>query len=366
MLKLPGRGEKGENSISLLSPYKKLFSSVKINIVQRETNKSKILESYSEKNLKGSLIISNIQKRFGRNLVLENINLEIKQGEIFGIIGVSGSGKTTVLRLIMGFYKPTKGEIVFNEKNINQQLKFIKQNFGFATQDNSFYKHLNVEENIRFFGKLYGLTDEYLDENVDKTLQLMDLVDARKTLAENLSGGMQRRLDLACALINEPGVLILDEPTEDLDPHLRNEILHTIKEINKRGTTIIFTTHLLHEVEFLCDRVAIISGGKIITIGSVNDLRNSYKTGEEIHLILEKCEYSKYIKKLEGYKCKIINNKLIVYISRNENAVKVLKKILTFVEKNKDKIVLADIKKPSLNEIFSELTNNVKNKKKPN
>ena len=262
MLKLPGRGKKSVKKPLILSPYKQIFSKIEADKkVSREIKRDVLIERDPLKKARGILKLQNIDKSFGKHNVLSGVNLEIKQGKIIGIIGVSGSGKTTILRLIIGFYRPTKGEIIFNGINIKKQMNIIDRNFGFATQDNSFYKELTVEENIKFFGKLYGLTNDFLKLNIDTVLDFVDLYEAKRVLARNLSGGMQRRLDMACALIHDPTVLILDEPTEDLDPILRAEILRLIKKINSKGTTIIFTTHLLDEAEFLCDDVAIISNG---------------------------------------------------------------------------------------------------------
>ena len=130
---------------------------------------------------------------------------------------------------MVGFYKPTKGSILFDEKDKEKYNKEIKKSFGFASQENCFYGKLNVEENIHYFGQLYGLTNEYINARTEQILKLVGLFEAKKTLAENLSTGMRRRLDIACSLIHDPNVLILDEPTEDLDPNLRKEILHMIK-----------------------------------------------------------------------------------------------------------------------------------------
>ena len=168
-------------------------------------------------------LAKNIQKEFGDNLVLSDLDLEVEERGIFGIIGLNGSGKTTLLRVLVGFYRPEEGHVFFKGRDIKKQD--IKRSFGFATQDNCFYDNLTVEENLKYFGGLYGLTKEFLEKNIKEVLELVELYDARGTLAGNLSTGMQRRLDIACAIIHKPEVLILDEPTEDLDPKLRIRML---------------------------------------------------------------------------------------------------------------------------------------------
>ena len=369
MLKLPGRGKK-RVGFSFFAPYKNLIDVVgtrKLKIKETASGSyNKLPDSmFSDEKKKSGLIkITNLEKAFGKHLILHNIHLEIPPGKIFGIIGESGSGKTTLLRLIIGYYKLTKGEITFDGKDIVKDVGFVRKNFGFATQDNSFYKDLTVEENIRFFGELYGLEKNYLNETIDRILKLVELVDVRKRLARHLSGGMKRRLDLACALIHDPSVLVLDEPTEDLDPRLREQLLNLIKNINNHGTTVIFTSHLLEEIEYLCDKVAVLSQGTIAKVGSPSELREAYKKGEEIHLVLENAKnYNLYAKKLRGLQLNIDGNKMVVYVPEKQNSVAILKKILSWVSKDGQKVVLADIRKPSLTEVFSNLIKNDKKRK---
>lgn len=366
MLRLPGREEKRVTGRGFLSSYKDLFQTLKeTSQVQREIKRDVFFELKQKYNSAGAIRLHDVEKYFGRHHVLHNVSLTISPGKIFGIVGASGSGKTTLLRLISGFYKPTKGTILYDQKNIQQQKKVIEKLFGFATQDNSFYSHLTAEENMKYFGRLYGLKEDRLLNHIDMVLQLVDLDYVRKTLAEKLSGGMKRRLDLACAMIHHPRVLILDEPTEDLDPILRHQLLHLIKRINQTGATVIFTTHLLEEVEFLCDEIAFLHDGKIVAIGTLDDLRRKYKAGEEIHLVLEETKnYPKYIRSLGKARASVEENKLIVSLPKREDAVKVLKRILSLILKQKDKIVFADIRKPSLTEVFDVLIKNAKKSKK--
>ncbi len=364
MLKLPGRGNKRLKT-RVFSPYERLFSNLMGSETGRKEIKKQVLAQRDiSKKTFGAIRLHDVRKLFGKKNVLDGVNLEIKPGKILGIIGVSGSGKTTILRLIIGFYKPTSGFVIFNGENIRKQMKIINKNFGFATQDNSFYRDLTVEENVRFFGKLYGLTNEFLNANVDNTLDLVELYDSKRVVASKLSLGMQRRLDIACALIHDPTVLILDEPTEDLDPNLRAQLLNLIKEINKIGTTVIFTTHILDEAEYLCDEIAIISNGKILRVGSSNDLKKAYGYGDEIHLVLESGDYDVYTRKLRSFKPIVKDNKLIINVPAGGKSPKLLKMLLGMVEKNSDKVILADVRKPSLSEVFSNIIKNVKNNKK--
>ncbi len=366
MLKLPERDKKIVKKASL-SHYKLLLETVKRRQKEQPSeNVERIrieLPKEQPKALQGAINLEKVSMFFGKHKVLDNINLTIKPGKIFGIIGVSGSGKTTILRLIIGYYKPTQGKILFNNEIIGKNSP-IKGRFGFASQDNSFYHNLNAEENLYYFGKLYGVQEEYLQHNINRVIQLVELNEARKTVANHLSGGMQRRLDFACSLINNPSVLILDEPTEDLDPHLRIELLKLIKEVNKRGTTVIFTTHLLNEAEYLCDEVAIIDNGAVLEVGTPDQLKDTYMRGSEIHLILKSGKYEDYIKLTKGSKAKRSGSKLILYTQENDKAIDILKRIITRAKQRKDEIILADIKKPSLTEVFNTITKNVAKKKR--
>jgi len=296
-----------------------------------------------------------VTKRFGSNTVLENINIDIPENKIFGLIGINGSGKTTLLRLIIGFYKPDSGVILYDGQKIDKIMSKIKRDFGFTTQDSSFYPKLTVEENIRYFGSLYGLTRKDINENLEKVLPLMDLNHVRDVLAENLSGGMQRRLDMACSLIHVPRVLILDEPTEDLDPLLRRDIMRLIKKINELGTTVIITSHLLDDVETLCNEVAILHKMRVINVGSVEELRHMYNKKEEIHMELMPSDYSNIIKivELEPEDYIVEDGKMVIYSNEAEH---ILHKILHVIEEKNMKLLYVDVRKPSLGEVFRFLT----------
>ncbi len=364
MLRLPGRGKESVSSPGFFSHYKNIFSMLKHR--KEDTGMKRDIESLSfGKKADGTIELKDVEKRFGKHVVLHGLNFEIPQGKIFGVIGISGSGKTTLLRLIVGFYKPSKGNVLLNLPNSQKSPYLFSQYFGFATQDNSFYGDLTAEENVRFFGMLYGLSGDYLSSRVDDVLSVVELSDYGNFVARNLSGGMKRRLDLACALVHDPSILILDEPTEDLDPILRRGLLRLIKKINSLGTTIIFTTHVLSEAEYLCDTIAILSHQTVFTIGTSEDLKRIYKGGEEIHITLEdSSRYALYLKRLRKFKPKLIGGRLVIYVPRRGYAVKLLRKILSLVEKDGDRIIYADIRRPSLSEVFTHIIEHAQNTEK--
>lgn len=301
----------------------------------------------------------NITKSFGKKIILDNLNLSIPYKDIFGIIGKSGSGKTTLLSILIGFLKPDKGQIMFQSRDIYRDLKSVQQQFGFAAQEGSFYPKLSVKENLEYFGKMYNINTNVLKEKIPELLKLVELEDAIDLLGWKLSAGMQKRLDIACALIHDPKVLILDEPTEDLDPALRNEVLDLLQKINKeKDITIIITSHLLDEVEYICKQVAILDKKKIIDSGNINDLKNKYAKYSEISLETEDRDYSHIIKKLKRRKdvkkYSIRGNKIYIYTT--EKGEKALKSIIMLVRKSKDKIINISMGKPTLTELFEELT----------
>lgn len=301
----------------------------------------------------------NITKTFGKKVILDNLNLNISYKEIFGIIGKSGSGKTTLLSILIGFLKPDRGQVLFQSRDIYRDLQSVQQQFGFAAQEGSFYLKLTVEENLSYFGRMYNVTPLVLKERIPELLRLVELEDAHDILGSKLSSGMQKRLDIACALINEPKVLLLDEPTEDLDPALRNEILDLLQKINReKDITIIITSHLLDEMEYLCNRVAILDKKKIIDVGDINELKNRYSKYSEVSLETEDRDYTHIIKKLKRRrdinKYSIRGNKIHIYTTHKGE--KALKTIIVLVRKSKMKLVSISMGKPSLEEIFEELT----------
>jgi len=221
--------------------------------------------------------LDKITKKFGNYEVLKDISLKIPYGEITGVIGQSGSGKTTILNLIIGFIKPSKGKILFQSRDIFKDMNHVNKLFGFGSQGFSFYEELTVEENLKYFAKLYGINNKTIKKRIDEVLKLVDLPHAKKVLGGKLSAGMKRRLDIACALMHDPKVLILDEPTQDLDPILRKELAKVLQKIKRDGTTIILTSHLLGEVENMCDNVAILNEGKIVKFNKPKQLKKIYK-----------------------------------------------------------------------------------------
>jgi ABC-2 type transport system ATP-binding protein len=257
---------------------------------------------------------------------------------------------------MIGFYKASKGSILYHNKKILKDQKAVQEDFGFVTQAGSFYRDLSVRENLRYFGRLYGLGKKTIDNRSSELLKFLDMLEAFDVLARDLSTGMQRRLDVACALIHKPKVLILDEPTEDLDPVLRKELLALLKKIKDEGTTIILTSHMLDEVESVCDKVCVLHQGKVLTSGTPNKIKDIYSSNLEIHLKTHPGKYNLISKKLGNSGIKQIvdkGHKLVIYTPVPE---KVLKNILNILPRVKEKLMDVEVEKPSLEEVFESMT----------
>lgn len=318
-----------------------------------------------------------VSKVFDRKIILDNVDMEINAGEIFGIIGASGSGKTTLLNIIIGFLKPEAGDVEFRNEHLLEHkdsnsfrsvFKYnddLKKIIGMASQVPSFYTNLTVKENLEYFGTLYGLNKDTLKSNTTTLINLMDLQGSENSLAKNLSGGMQRRLDMACALIHDPKILILDEPTADLDPLLRNHIWRLVRKINKRGTTILLSSHHLSELETLCSRIAILKEGKVLAVGTPNEIKDRFSKHEEIHLETFPGNYHQ----ISDFKDKDVireiakiedkGTKLVIYTSKPEI---VLGELIRKLDQHKETIVDLKVTKPTLDEIFIMITESEKDK----
>ncbi|MBF2057722.1 MAG: ABC transporter ATP-binding protein [Cyanobacterium sp. T60_A2020_053] len=216
------------------------------------------------------LEIKNLVKFYGSNRVLDNLNLTVKEGEIYGLLGANGAGKTTTINIICGLLNYDDGIVKINQENLSLKSKYW---LGVAPQENLLYSQLSCLENLSFFGKIYGLKGTQLKSAIHASLEGVNLSARGADAVENLSGGMQRRINIAVALVHSPKLLILDEPTTGLDIEARYEIWQLILHLKSQGMTILLTTHLLDEAQKLCDRIGILKQGKIVAEGALDQLR---------------------------------------------------------------------------------------------
>jgi ABC-2 type transport system ATP-binding protein len=320
------------------------------------------------------LRVSKVSKSYGKQKVLHHVDIEVKKGEIFGIVGSSGSGKSTLLEVITGNVLPDSGEILYEPKNISrfadstnnnlqsiyQYPESLKKTLGYSSQEPSFYDNLTCWENLDFFGTAYGLPKEIKQINGVIVLKLVGLEDSKYKLAKALSGGMQKRLDLACSLIHDPKVLILDEPTSDLDFLLRNQMWELIKKINKKGTTIIMSSHFLDEIDQLCDRIIIINNGVVEYTGSPSELKKSrsgpaiitVETVERSYDKIANTLRSKYKKNID---ISISDTTLQAKISNVKDEFAEGRAIINIFKKARQTPINCEVKRETISDIFEKL-----------
>jgi len=216
--------------------------------------------------------MKNVVKRYGDTMALDHLDLNIAEGEVLGLLGPNGAGKTTSIRALTGLIGIDSGEVrVFGEEQSVNNVN-IKRQMGLVTQEISVFTDLSARENLRYFGSLYGLRGQELESNVDRVLAFVGLTEHAKKRPKTFSGGMQRRLNIGCALVHRPKLVIMDEPTVGIDPQSRNHILESVKQIANEGTTVIYTSHYMEEVEAISNRIAIVDTGRVIAEGSIEDL----------------------------------------------------------------------------------------------
>src|SRR5258708_2039637 len=228
------------------------------------------------------LKLDHITKRYGSLTALDEVSLNIEPGEFFGLLGPNGAGKSTLMSLVAGLRAPDAGTLTLDGIALNTADSAGRLALGLVPQHIARYLELSAEQNLRIFGRLYGLRGAELRARVDEALAAVQLVDRRKDQVKTFSGGMQRRLNLAAALLHRPKLLLCDEPTVGVDPQSRNAIFEYLERLNREGLTIIYSTHYMEEATRLCSRIGVIDHGKILTLGTLDELLTQLPFEEEI------------------------------------------------------------------------------------
>ncbi|AQP96057.1 MULTISPECIES: ABC transporter ATP-binding protein [Bacillus] len=222
------------------------------------------------------LELKKLTKKYDDFTAVNNISLTVEDGEVFGLLGPNGAGKSTMVSMISTVLAPTSGTIKVDNKSLKEKPIEIKKIMGVVPQDLALYETLSAKDNLNFFGSLYGLKGKKLKERTDEVLEIIELTDKKNQNVSEFSGGMKRRVNIGVALMNNPKLLILDEPTVGIDPQSRNHILETVKRLNKeKGMTVIYTSHYMEEVEYLCEKVAIVDHGSLIALGTKEELKEN-------------------------------------------------------------------------------------------
>ena len=220
--------------------------------------------------------VKNLTRKFGSFTAVDSISFEVDKGEIFGFLGANGAGKTTAMKMLIGLLAPTSGQATVAGFDVATEPESIRKRIGYMSQKFSLYEDLTVRENIRFYGGIYGLSDEEIDRATENIIQDLELKDARKTLVESLPLGWKQKLAFSVASVHNPDIIFLDEPTGGVDPVTRRRFWDRIYQSSERGVTVFVTTHYMDEAEY-CDRVSIMVEGRIDALGSPKELKTEYK-----------------------------------------------------------------------------------------
>ena len=235
--------------------------------------------------------VQNVRKVYNDAPVVSDLSFTIQSGEMFGLLGPNGAGKSTTIRMLTTLTKPTQGHIEVAGFDVTRQPLQAKQNIGVVLQQTSVDADLSVWENMELHGRLHHIPNPQRQQSINRWLEYVELIERRKDLVKTLSGGMKRRLQIARALLHEPKILFLDEPTVGLDPQTRRRLWEIIKGLNKQGMTMLLTTHYMDEVEYLCDRIGIMDGGKLISNGTLQQLKSQYGEGLVMKQVGDRWEY---------------------------------------------------------------------------
>lgn len=300
--------------------------------------------------------VEGLVKRYDKLVALDYLNLEVSEGEIFGLLGPNGSGKTTAINCMLSLLKYDKGSIHIFDKPMSPDAYDIKKDIGIIMQNVAVFDELTVYENISYFCSLYIKDRAEVKRLTKEAIAFVSLEEFQKFYPKKLSGGLLRRLNIACGIVHKPKLIILDEPTVAVDPQSRNKILEGIKKLNEEGATIIYTSHYMEEVEQLCTNIAIIDKGKVIAKGTKEELKTMISIGEKITIEVYNLKEEQYseLKKLSGiYSMDYRDNLLEIKSEKGKNN---LINILDFVAEKKMNIGKVITEQPTLNDVFLEIT----------
>src|SRR4030066_873373 len=308
-----------------------------------------------------SIEVNNLTKKFGDFTAVDNVNFTVKQGQIFGFLGANGAGKSTTSRVALGVLEPTSGDALVCGYSIMKQPEMVKRNIGYMSQKFSLYNDLTVAENIRFFASIYGLDGKRYEERKKWVLKVANLENMEHVITGSLPGGIKQRLALGTAVIHEPKIVFLDEPTSGVDPVSRRNFWDLINDLSAGGTTVLVTTHYLDEAEF-CNDIILINAGRLIAHGIAKELKTTIIKNTILEIESDKVVESMEILEKEKWvgETSIFGNYIHVILNDNSKSEKDIKDILT----NKHSIAVHRVDKiiPTLEDVFIHLLE----KDKPN
>jgi ABC-2 type transport system ATP-binding protein len=304
------------------------------------------------------LEVHSLVKKYGDFSAVKEISFNIKEGEIFSLLGPNGAGKTTTISMLSTLYTPTSGEATVGGHSITKNPMAVKRIIGVVPQELALYEDLSARENLMFWGQMYGLSGKPLASRVDEVLEQIGLTDKAKNRVKTYSGGMKRRVNIGVGLLHKPRLLFMDEPTVGIDPQSRRAILDTVKDLNRQGMTVLYTTHYMEEAQELSDRVGIIDHGELIALGTQKEL--TQQVGETETLILhigENDDPAALAGSLKGIKDVLEANATDHEVSIiTPEAEEVLASVVSKANKRGIKIRSIDIREPNLEAVFLHLT----------
>ena len=306
--------------------------------------------------MKNIIEVKNLTKKYKELKAVDDLSFEVHEGEILGLLGPNGSGKSTTIYCLLSLLNYNNGSIKIFGKEMKPDSYDLKSKIGVVFQEVSVFDELTVFENIDYFCRLYISDKETRKKYVEDAISLVGLEDFKRFYPKKLSGGLLRRLNIACGIAHKPKLIFLDEPTVAVDPQSRNNILDGIKKLRDDGATIVYTTHYMEEVEILCDRVIILDKGKILAAGTTDELKELAKIEEKISIEVNDLE-TKYIDKIKELKnvdeVKYNGNILLITYKKGKNN---LVEIMEYLKENRIKYNKIFSERPTLNDVFLELT----------
>jgi ABC-2 type transport system ATP-binding protein len=299
--------------------------------------------------------IKDLNKRYGSRLAVDNLSLKIRKGEILGLLGPNGAGKTTLINSIIGITQVQSGEVYIFGRNMIGNGMDIKRRIGVVPQNIALINEFTAMENVAYFVRLYGLKGQALKDGVREALEFTNLWERRREYPKKFSGGMQRRLNIACSIAHQPELIIMDEPTVGIDPQSRNHILESVRILRDRGATVIYTSHYMEEVEAVCTRVAIMDNGRLIAEGTKETLAEYVKEEQVAEIELGNAGFTitQSVKAIRGVKeCSLAGNTLTVVLDRSCN----ISRVLTVIADNGGSINRVNMQEATLEAVFLALT----------
>ena len=292
-----------------------------------------------------------LRKTYKDFVAVDGINFEVYRGESFGLLGPNGAGKSTTMKMISSVSQRTSGELEILGKEPNTQGPEIRAHLGVVPQKDLLDRELKVWENLMVYGRYFGLSRKWLKEKIEELLEFAQLKDKRNSRAEDLSGGMQRRLAIARGLVNEPEILLLDEPTTGLDPQARHILWDRLFRLKEQGVTLVITTHYMDEAEQLCDRLIVMDKGQIMAEGSPAELIKQYSSKEVVELRFGTDKNEQVAKDLEGMgeRMEILPDRILIYTEKGED-------LLTKIIESGKHPVTSLVRRSSLEDVFLRLT----------